>query len=94
MRKRVLGCAVILVASILGLPSATVACERCITYRICMADDCWWTQICGITSSPVAGWSECDDTSYPCTIGGTKCLWVSTPELRDETPPNANPAGA
>lgn len=75
----------------LFLPEVAAACEGCTIYRVCIADDCWWTSLCGPTSYPNAGWTECDDSVQPCQYGGPKCKWVSAPKLKkDSDAPPAN----
>lgn len=91
MRRRLI-LPLLVVALALILPSVAAACEVCKLYRICHGDSCWWTSICGTPSYPNAGWTECDDTSQPCTYGGQKCQWVAAPELQKG--PDAPPAGS
>lgn len=91
MRKG-LQLSLLVVVLALVLPAGAAACDGCKLYRICFGDDCWWTSICGATNYPNAGWTECDDSSQPCTYGGEKCRWVSAPELQKGS--DAPPAGS
>ena len=91
MRKRWI-CSLIVVVLALVLPSIAAACDTCKLYKICMGDDCWWTSICGSSTYPNAGWTECDDSTQPCTYAGQKCKWVFAPELqKDPDAPSSGP---
>lgn len=91
MRK---GLSCLLLAAVLGLilPAGAAACEGCKLYRVCLGDNCWWTSICGSTNYPNAGWTECDDSTQPCTYAGERCHWVAVPELKKA--PDAPPASS
>lgn len=89
MRKRLMLPLLVAVLALI-LPGVAAACDGCTLYRVCLGDECWWSSICGATSYPNAGWTECDDSTQPCTYGGEKCHWVAAPEV--EKGRNAAPA--
>lgn len=91
MRKKC-SYALLVAALALILPADAAACEGCKLYRICLGDTCWWTSTCGATNYPNAGWTECDDSTQPCTYDGERCHWVAAPELPKGTdaPPTSS----